>query len=153
MNKFYPILFIAIIFFFPFCSFAKHAESDGAAPLKERKGFVVFKLDNSLNNGKAVNEAFVILDKYDRTAAGYVRQKFDVVDNKIMLSDLPEGKYFADVYLKGNYKQHFSKVITVTKKGSTYTFKLEEADTFIPRKANIPSESNDFSKTSVARMK
>ena len=153
MNKFYPILFIAILFFFPFNSFAKRDKSDVAAPAKERKGFVVFKLDNSVNDGKRVSEAFVILDKYDRTAAGYVRQKFDVLDNKITISDLPEGKYFADVYLKGNYKQHFSKVITVTKKGSAYTFKLEETDTFIPKKANIPAESNDFSKTSVAKMK
>jgi hypothetical protein len=51
------------------------------------------------------------------------------------------------------YKQHFKKVITVTKKGSTYTFKMDVMDTFIPKKATIPSESNDFSSTGVAQMK
>ena len=76
-----------------------------------------------------------------------------MVDNKIIISDLPEGKYYADIYIKGMYKQYFKKVINVTKKGNTYTFQMDVMDTYIPKKANIPSESNDFSRTGVAQMK
>lgn len=153
MNKIYSALFIAILFLFPYNSFAKRDKSDGATPTKERKGFVVFKLDNSVNEGKPIDAAFIVLDKYDLTAAGFVRQKFNVVDNKIMIADLPEGKYYADIFIKGIYKQHFTKVITVSKKGSTYTFKMDATDTYIPKKAYIPAESNDFSKSGVAQMK
>jgi len=153
MTKFYPVLFISILFLFPFNSFAKRDKSDGDAAAQNLKGFVVLKLDNSINDGKPIDPAYIVLDKYDLTAAGYISQKFDIVDNKIMISDLPEGKYYADIYIKGIYKQHFKKVITVTKKGNSYTFKMDVMDTFIPKKASIPSESNDFSKTSVAQMK
>jgi len=153
MTKFYPVLFISILFLFPFNSFAKRDKSDGNAAAQTRKGFVVLKLDNSINDGKPIDAAYIVLDKYDLTYAGFINQKFDVVDNKIIISDLPEGKYYADIYIKGMYKQYFKKVINVTKKGNTYTFQMDVMDTYIPKKANIPSESNDFSRTGVAQMK
>jgi hypothetical protein len=152
MKKFYPLLFISILFLFPFNSFAKRNRTV-KADAQQRKGFVVLKLDNSKNGGQPINAAYIILDKYDLTGAGYVSKKVEVTNNQITLTDLPEGKYYADIYTKGIYKQHFSKVIYVSKKGSTYTFKLEETETYIPTKAVIPSESNDFSKTSVTKMK
>jgi hypothetical protein len=153
MRKFYAVLFISILFLFPFNSFAKPDRSDGNAASQNRNGFVVLKLDNSINDGKSINAAYIVLDKYDLTYAGFINQKFDVVDNKIMISDLPEGKYYADIYIKGMYKQHFKKVITVAKKVNTYTFRMDAMDTYILKKANIPSESNDFSGTGVAQMK
>jgi hypothetical protein len=66
---------------------------------------------------------------------------------------IPEGKYYADIYIKGMYKQHFNKVITIAKKGNSYTFKMDVMDTYIPKKVNMPSESDDFSRTAVAQMK
>jgi len=152
MKKFYFLLLIAILFIFPFNSFAKRNRSSNT-DVQEHKGFVVLKLDNSKNGGQPIDAAYIILDKYNLTGAGYVSKKVGVTNNQIALKDLPEGKYYADIYTKGIFKQHFSKVIYVSKKGSTYTFKLEETDTYIPNKAYIPSESNDFSKTSVTLMK
>jgi hypothetical protein len=61
---------------------------------------VIFTLDNSINGNKPVEAAYVILDKYNRTGAGYVSQKFQVNDNKIIITDLPEGKYYADIFTK-----------------------------------------------------
>ena len=97
--------------------------------------------------------AYIVLDRYDLTAAGYVIDKFEVSNNKVVLADLPTGKYYADIYTKGIYKQHFTKVITVSKKGKSYAFKLEEAEMYTPETVIIPSESNDFSQTSVVLMK
>jgi len=150
MIKLY-VSIITILFLLPFNSFAKKHRSDKA--IEQRKGYVTFKLDNSLNGNKPVEAAYIILDKYNRTGAGYVSQKFEVKDNQILISDLPEGKYYVDIFTKGFYKQYFTKVIHVSKKGSSYTFKLEEVRAFIPRKTVMPAESNNFAKTSVVRMK
>lgn len=114
---------------------------------------LTIKLDNSKNNNSPVPAAYVILDKYNLTAAGYVKEKFDVQNNFITIPNLAEGKYFAEVYIKGIYSQHFSKVITVAKKKNLYSFKLEKTDIYIPKEVVMPVESNDFSKTSVVFMK
>jgi hypothetical protein len=142
---------ITILFLLPLSSFAKKHRSEKA--IEQRKGYVNFKLDNSVNGNKPIEAAYVILDKYNHTGAGYVSRKFEVKDNQILISDLPEGKYYVDIFTKGFYKQYFTKVIYVSKKGSSYTFKLEEVRTFIPKKTVMPSESNNFAKTSVVRMK
>ena len=148
--KLYTSILI-ILFLFPVTIFARPGRTD--KNIAQPKGFVVFSLDNSKNGNKPVEAAYVILDKYNRTGAGYVSQKFQVNDNKILISDLPEGKYYVDIFTKGFYKQYFSKVIYVSKKGSSYTFKLEEVRTFIPRKTVMPAESTNFAKTSVVKMR
>jgi hypothetical protein len=98
MKKLYRILFISILFLFPFNSFSKRDRSDGNATAQNRKGFVVAKIDNSINDNKPIDAAYIVLDKCDLTAAGYVCQKFDVVDNRTMISDLSERKYYIDIY-------------------------------------------------------
>ena len=40
-------------------------------------GSVTFKLDNSKNDGKAIEAAYVVLDKYDLTGAGFIKERFD----------------------------------------------------------------------------
>lgn len=149
MVKFY--LTIITILVIPIFAFAKGKHSAKIAD--QSKGSVVFLLDNSKNNNQSVEAAYIILDKYNRTGAGYVSQKFEVEDNRIIIGDLPEGKYYVDIFTKGSFKQHFSKVIHVTKKGKRYTFTLDEVDFFIPTKARIPQESADFTKTSIVKMK
>jgi len=117
------------------------------------KGSVTISLDNSKNGNQPVETAYIILDKYDLTGAGYVKEKYDVANNRIIITDLPAGKYYADIYTKGIYQQHFARVIDVTKKGRSYTFKLDEIETYTPDTVVIPGESNDFSKTSIVLMK
>src|SRR5215831_18089250 len=118
----------------------------GAQRDTPQKGRVVFKLDNSKNNNEPVEIAYVILDKYDLTGAGFVKKKIDVADNKIVLENLPLGKYYADIYTKGFYQQHFYTVIKVTQKGKNYIFKLDEIGFYIPGAVVIPRESDDYSK-------
>lgn len=150
MTKLY-LTFIILFFIFPIKSFSTPDRSDKATAAK--KGYVTLKLDNSKNSNKPIDAAYIILDKYNRTGAGYVSKKFEVKDNQVLISDLPEGKYYIDIFTKGLYRQYFSKVIYVSKKGSSYTFTLEEIRTFTPRKTVMPKESYDFAKTSVSRMK
>ncbi|MBG9377824.1 hypothetical protein I5907_16410 [Panacibacter sp. DH6] len=149
MVKFYLTIFTILIV--PAIAFAKGKRSSKIT--EQTKGSVVFLLDNSKNNDQSVEAAYIILDKYNRTGAGYVSQKFAVEDNRIVIGDLPEGKYYVDIFTKGSFKQHFSKVIHVTKKGKQYKFVLEEVDFFVPTKARIPKESADFTKTSIVKMR
>lgn len=116
-------------------------------------GSVTICLNNAENDNRQIDTAYIIFDKCDLTAAGIVLDKYDVSNNTIVIDQLPEGKYFADIYIKGIYNQHFSKVITIKEKKNTYTFKLSKADPFSKEDVIIPDESNDFSKTSVALMK
>lgn len=144
MRKFYSFIIAALTLL----TFEAKAQNN-----IDVKGAVTIKLDNSKNENQAVEAAYIILDKYDLTGAGVVKEIFDVTDNKISLDNLPVGKYYADIYTKGSYQQHFSKVIKVTKKGKFYTFKMEETEFYTANEVVIPGESNDFSKTSVVRMK
>ncbi|CAN5562709.1 hypothetical protein BH10BAC2_BH10BAC2_33360 [soil metagenome] len=150
MTKLY-LTIITILFLFPIKSFSKPDRSDKVT--ESKKGYVTLKLDNSKNSNKPIEAAYIILDKYNRTGAGYVSKKFEVKDNQVLISDLPEGKYYIDIFTRGFYKQYFTKVIYISKKGSSYTFTLEEVRTFTPRKTVMPKESNDFAKTSVVHMK
>lgn len=150
MVKFY-ITILTILFLLPAKGYSKPDSSDKT--VVQKKGSVTLKLDNSKNGNKPIEAAYIILDKYNRTGAGYVSKKFEVKDNQVLINDLPEGKYYVDIFTKGFFKQYFTKVIYVSKKGSSYTFKLEEVRTFIPKKTVMPAESYDFTKTSVVRMR
>lgn len=144
MKKLY---FIALIFFCLVCS---NLFAQKNLPVA---GSVVISLNNSVNENKNVDSAYIILDKCNLTAAGIVLKKYDVTNNSIIIDDLPEGKYYADVFVKGIYMQHFTKVITVKAKPASYSFKLSKAEPYTPNEVFIPAESNDFSRTSVVLMK
>jgi hypothetical protein len=105
------------------------------------------QLDNSANKVKTVDSAFVIFDKYDRTAAGFIQQVVYTDENSnLILENIPEGKYFVEIYTAGVHKQHFSKVITVTKssnskKANKLTITLDHADIYVPGAVAIPAEN------------
>jgi hypothetical protein len=119
----------------------------------DTKGSVTFRLDNSRNNNNPVDTAYIILDRSDLTGAGIVKSKYEVIGNKILFRNLSVGKYYADIFIQGFYKQHFCRMIKVRKKGKTYTFKLPEVDLYNSDTVVIPKESDDYSKTSVVFMK
>ncbi len=111
------------------------------------------QFDNSANKIKTVDSALIILDKYDHTGAGVVINIFytDSTD-QLVLTGIPEGKYYAEIITFGVKRQHFSKVITVTgapakKKKSkknavpnTTTIRLDYMDTYMVGNAVIPPE-------------
>lgn len=105
------------------------------------------QLDNSANKVKTVDSAFVIFDKYDRTAAGFIQQVVYTDENSnLILENIPEGKYFVEIYTAGLHKQHFSKVITITKsnnskKANKLTITLDHADIYVPGAVAIPAEN------------
>ena len=101
-----------------------------------------FHLDNTVNKNNTVDSVLVILDKFDLSGAGIVRKVFypDSL-NQIIVEDLPKGKYYAEVYVLGLYRKHFSTIIyTKASKKNKISFPLDYKDVYIPGKATIPPE-------------
>ena len=103
-----------------------------------------FHLDNTVNKNNAVDSVLIVLDKFDHSGAGIVKKVFyPGTDNQVIIEDLPAGKYYAEVYVLGLYKKHFSTVINTeksAKKNKTH-LRLDYQDGYTPGNANIPAEN------------
>ncbi len=103
------------------------------------------QLDNSVNKNNNVDSVLIILDKFDHTGAGIVRKVFyPDADNKVIIEDLPVGKYYAEIYVLGIYKKHFSTIIDtekiIRKNKKKEIFRLDYADVYFPGSVEIPAE-------------
>ncbi len=104
----------------------------------------IFHFDNTVNKNNSVDSVLVILDKYDHSGAGIVRKVFHPgADNQIVIEDLPAGKYYADIYVLGMYKQHFSTVIYTAKsvKKNKIDLALDYTDAYVPGNTGMPAEN------------
>jgi hypothetical protein len=104
-----------------------------------------FHIDNSVNKNNTVDSALVILDKFDHTGAGVVRKVFyPNTDNQVIINELPAGKYYAEIYVLGTYKKHFSTIIDTAKTGKKNkkkeTYRLDYTDVYVPGRVSIPAE-------------
>lgn len=102
-----------------------------------------FHIDNTVNKNNTVDSVLVILDKFDRSGAGIVTKVFyPGANNQVVIEDLPAGKYYAEVYVLGLYKKHFSSVITTDKstKKNKVKLHLDYKDVYTPGSASIPAE-------------
>jgi hypothetical protein len=103
-----------------------------------------FSIDNTVNKNTAVDSVLVILDKFDRSGAGIVRKVFyPDANNQVVIEDLPAGKYYAEIYVLGLYKKHFSTIIYTEKatKKNKVSLQLDYKDVYTPGSANIPAEN------------
>ncbi|MEO6315221.1 MAG: hypothetical protein ABIU63_08245 [Chitinophagaceae bacterium] len=102
-----------------------------------------FHIDNTVNKNNAVDSVLVILDKYDRSGAGIVTKVFyPGAGNMVVITDLPAGKYYAEVYVLGLYKKHFSAVIATEKAGkkNKATLHMDYKDVYTPGNVILPAE-------------
>ncbi|MEP6746538.1 MAG: hypothetical protein ABJB86_02365 [Bacteroidota bacterium] len=103
-----------------------------------------FHIDNKVNKNNAVDSVLVILDKFDRSGAGVVRKVFyPDANNQVVIEDLPAGKYYAEIYVLGIYKKHFSTIIYTEKpnKKNKVSLQLDYKDVYTTGNANIPAEN------------
>ena len=103
-----------------------------------------FHIDNKVNKNNTVDSVLVILDKFDHSGAGVVRKVFyPDATNQVVIEDLPAGKYYAEIYVLGIYKKHFSTIIYTEKttKKNKVSLQLDYKDVYTPGNANIPAEN------------
>jgi hypothetical protein len=93
---------------------------------------VTIKLDNARNNTFMVDSVLVIFDRYDLRGAGIVKKVYYPVNNMISIEEVPEGRYFIDVFCMGAKKYYFKHQGFIYKGKNKLAFKLPRAEVFIP---------------------
>lgn len=93
---------------------------------------VTIKLDNVRNKTVLVDSVLVIFDRYDLRGAGIVKKVFYPVNNMISIEEVPEGRYFIDVFCMGMKKFYFKHQGFIYKGKNKLAFKLPRAEIFIP---------------------
>ena len=104
---------------------------------------VTIELNNSLNNQAPVDSVIVIFDRYNLTGAGTVKKIFYPVKNRVIIENVPEGKFYITVICLGIYKDSFTEVSYVYEKRrnkNAFSFRLKEAEEFDPSAVFIPAE-------------
>ena len=107
------------------------------------------------NNKKvSIDSVFIIFDKYDLTGAGVVKQVFYPSNNRLVIQNVPKGKYYVDVFCIGMPGQNYSRIRTIRKRrGNSVTIPIRMAETYIPGTAVIPSSTIDFNNLVVTSKK
>ena len=144
-------LLIALFVSISFCSFAGNGkpgnkDNNIAAEASSTKTGLSYAihLDNTINKNNAVDSVMIILDKFDHTGAGIVAKVFyPNADNQVTIENLPAGKYYAEIYVLGVYKKHFSTIIYTEKntKKNKVSLTLDYSDVYTPGNVNIPAEN------------
>lgn len=100
----------------------------------------VFRQDHS-------DSVLVIFDRYDRTGAGIVYQKYAAdSEHGIDISNIPAGKYFVTIQFVGLHRDRIEKVISIrSKKSEKVRLELNDAEAFSKDHVVIPAFRPDFS--------
>ena len=123
---------------------------EGRKPSKKKKEAeainFTFQLKSPSGRFGGVDSALIILDKFDLTGAGVV-MKVVAVDSthQLNLTEVPPGKYYADIYTYGLCRQYIPVVITVTgnskkQKTNSTNITIADADSYVRGQAVIPPE-------------
>lgn len=111
---------------------------------------VTIQLNSVFNKKIDIDSVFVIFDRHDLSGAGVIKQVFYPVDNKVVIDNVPKGKYYVEVYSLGVYEQSFNEITTVSKrKSNKLRFRFNASEEYVPGAAVIPSEKSDLSHLNV----
>lgn len=115
---------------------------------------VTITLDNSANGNAPVDSVMVILDRFDLSGAGVIKDVMYPKNNRIELQQVPEGKFYITLICLGIYQDNFSEISYVyerRKNNNEFTFRLKPAEPYNPNDVRIPNEKVDFRKLSIFR--
>lgn len=139
-------LILAFTLLFAATGFAEETPSKAkntASAKKSTTADYTVKFNNTMRTPAKVDSVYIILDKYDRTGAGVVKKVFYAdANNQVIIDDLPEGKYYAEIFVLGEYKQHFSKIIKVEQgKKCNKTVLKVDMDYYCAEELVIPADN------------
>ena len=115
---------------------------------------VTIQFTHSYNRDASVDSALVILDKHNRTGAGTIKQLYYPVNNRIVIPNVPEGKYYIDVVCLGIHQESFREVSYVYEKRSNknlFRINLKSAEKFDRSTVYIPPETIDAARLKVLK--
>src|SRR6185436_16168413 len=71
---------------------------------------VIIELNNDLNQKAPVDSVIVIFDRYNLSGAGTIKNVYYPVNNKVVIENVPEGKFYITVICLGIYKDSFTEI-------------------------------------------
>ena len=108
---------------------------------------VTIELNNELNKKAPVDSVIVIFDRYNLSGAGTIKKVYYPIDNKVVIENVPEGKFYITVICLGIYKDNFTEISYVYEKRrnkNSFNFRLKKnAEPYDPEDISIPSEKID----------
>jgi hypothetical protein len=107
---------------------------------------VTIQFNNELNKKAPVDSVIVIFDRYNLSGAGTIKNVYYPVNNKVVIENVPEGKFYITVICLGIYKDSFTEISYVYEKRrnkNSFNFRLKNAEAYNPTDVAIPSEKID----------
>ena len=107
---------------------------------------VIIELNNDLNQKAPVDSVIVIFDRYNLSGAGTIKNVYYPVNNKVVIENVPEGKFYITVICLGIYKDSFTEISYVYEKRrnkNSFNFRLQNAEAYDPSDVSIPAEKID----------
>ena len=107
---------------------------------------VIIELNNELNQKAPVDSVIVIFDRYNLSGAGTIKNVYYPVNNKVVIENVPEGKFYITVICLGIYKDSFTEISYVYEKRrnkNSFNFRLKNAEAYNPDDVFIPVEKID----------
>ena len=114
---------------------------------------VTINLKKRFTKNASVDSVFIFFDRFNHTGAGIIKKVYYPQNNKVVVMDVPPGKYYIGIFCMGTHLQYFSEVTFVNKRRSNQLqFRLDRSETFIPG-SYIPLADFDFSKLAITSPK
>jgi hypothetical protein len=114
---------------------------------------VTISLRKSFSKNAPVDSVYIFFDRYNHTGAGVIKQVYYPKNNKIVVRDVPPGKYYIGMFCLGTHLQYFSEVTFVNKRRSNkLRFKLNRSETFVPGNY-LPSVQFDLNRLAITSPK
>jgi len=107
---------------------------------------VTIELNNELNQKAPVDSVIIIFDRYNLSGAGTIKNVYYPVNNKVVIENVPEGKFYITVICLGIYKDSFTEISYVYEKRrnkNSFNFRLKNAEAYDPGDVFIPAEKID----------
>lgn len=129
------------------------ANAVAAAKVLVNAGAVRFQFNQEVFRQDHSDSVLVIFDRYDRTGAGVVYQKYAADSQQgIDIANIPAGKYYVTIQFVGLHRDRIEKVISIkSKKSEKVRLELDDAQAFSKDKVVIPAFRPDFSDLATTR--
>jgi hypothetical protein len=134
----------------PLLLFSGYLAKSAPQPEFRDSATIIIQLDNFSNNNELIDSIYLILDRYDHTGAGVIKQVFHPVNNSLVLR-VPKGKYYINIFCLGPYKdKRFDTILNAkSRRRNQLLLKLDPSSFFTPGMVSMPEEKIDFGNLSV----
>lgn len=134
-------------------AYSIYADDGAGNNMRSSKGSVKVQFHNHALHYSHEDSVLIIFDRYNRSGAGVLLQVFHADSNhRILIPEIPAGKYFVTIQFLGVHHDQWNKVVWVRpKKCGLLRLRLEKCEEYT--KVIIPEYKPDLSHLSIVRIR